>query len=126
MEGWGETLGAAGLTALAVALTTALYSSMTDRASVRSRARHAERRRAQSQATIDEMKAALEILRTETAGQVGLPVAGQLAAMPWRDEVCLRAMKELELARGAGLRKELAASSHRVVCSAGAAAASRP
>jgi hypothetical protein len=57
---------------------------------------------------------------------VGLPLAVQLAAMLWRDVVCLHAMKELELARGAGLRKELAASSHRVVCSAGAAAAARP
>ena len=27
-------------------------------------------------------------------------VAAQVAGMPWRDEVCLRAMKELEIALG--------------------------
>ena len=35
-------------------------------------------------------------------GSVGLPVGVQLAAPPWKDEVCLRAMKELETARKAG------------------------
>ena len=45
-----------------------------------------------------------------SAGAVGLPVAVQLASMPWEDEVCLRAMKELESEVGEELRAEIAQS----------------
>ena len=38
-----------------------------------------------------------EIVKAAKDG-VGLPVAVQLVAPPWKDEVCLRAMKEVELA----------------------------
>ena len=45
-----------------------------------------------------------------SAGAVGLPVAVQLASMPWEDELCLRAMKELESEVGEELRAEIAQS----------------
>ena len=32
------------------------------------------------------------------AGAVGIPVGVQVAALPWDDEMCLRVMKEVELA----------------------------
>mmetsp|Transcript_3797 Transcript_3797/g.7949 ORF Transcript_3797/g.7949 Transcript_3797/m.7949 type:complete len:80 (+) Transcript_3797:141-380(+) len=38
-----------------------------------------------------------EVIKAATDA-VGLPVAVQLVAPPWKDEICLRAMKEAELA----------------------------
>ncbi|NXD80372.1 VDHAP protein, partial [Halcyon senegalensis] len=38
-------------------------------------------------------------LKQAVAGAVGLPVAVQCVALPWRDELCLRLMKEVETLR---------------------------
>ncbi|NXE09569.1 FAAH1 hydrolase, partial [Lophotis ruficrista] len=37
-----------------------------------------------------------QILKQAVAGAVGLPVAVQCVALPWREELCLRLMKEVE------------------------------
>jgi len=39
--------------------------------------------------------------RATLRGVVGLPVGVQVAALPWRDELCLRLMRELEQGLGA-------------------------
>ena len=43
-----------------------------------------------------------ECARVASRGSAGLPVGVQVAALPFRDELCLRVMKDLERALGRG------------------------
>eukprot|EP01052_Picozoa_sp_SAG31_P015128 SAG31_NODE_963_length_10710_cov_332.216285_5_plen_112_part_00 len=58
-----------------------------------------------------------KVVKHTTVGAIGMPVGAQVVGLPWQDELCLRAMKEVELGLPTTLKQKLAESVQRTIAS---------